>query len=340
MRAQVLFEKLGGHGPKDLELRIRAHALRIEQELGRSKASNVDALVAEVEVTKELEPETELIAAVLLMSSAQFSRARKLIRMASHRAKAQQQEIIYLRAIFQYAYCLVSESHISRAKPFVEFLKLKLATAVDIPEDLRSVISLFIANHLLSENNISEAWTVTRDAWDRLVGTDYWFQLCHCLATLAKIEGMRGNPQVGLTYLDLIPIRILETGSITRRNIELVRHKLSGDEPDLILDLSKRQILLKNKLSIDLGNQHLVIKLLSYFIKNQGRVISKEEIIENVWKQEYHPLRHDNKMYFTINRIRKLIEANTREPNVLLGAEGGYILSSQKRVKIQGETSS
>ena len=43
---------------------------------------------------------------------------------------------------------------------------------------------------------------------------------------------------------------------------------------------------------------------------------------------------HDNKLYYNINRLRKLIEPNFREPRYLLNWKEGYRLAPGLRVQL------
>jgi DNA-binding winged helix-turn-helix (wHTH) protein len=62
------------------------------------------------------------------------------------------------------------------------------------------------------------------------------------------------------------------------------------------------------------------------------RGLSKAEIIEHVWKEAYRPEAHDNKLYYNINRLRKLIEPDVRNPQYLLNWKEGYRLAPGLRV--------
>ncbi len=66
--------------------------------------------------------------------------------------------------------------------------------------------------------------------------------------------------------------------------------------------------------------------------------LSKQEIIESVWKESYNPEAHDGKLYYNINRIRKLLETDQKNPVYLLNWRQGYRLAPELKVRIiQGE---
>lgn len=70
-----------------------------------------------------------------------------------------------------------------------------------------------------------------------------------------------------------------------------------------------------------------------------GAGLSKAEIIQRVWKEKYRPEAHDNKLYYNINRLRKLIEPDTKHPQYLLNWREGYRLAPGLRVRLEGVSS-
>jgi len=66
-------------------------------------------------------------------------------------------------------------------------------------------------------------------------------------------------------------------------------------------------------------------KLLAYLIKNRGRVVSKDEIFQNVWEDA---ITGDNTLNVHIRRLREKIEENPNRPQYIKTAWGtGYIFN-------------
>ena len=80
--------------------------------------------------------------------------------------------------------------------------------------------------------------------------------------------------------------------------------------------------------------------MLRLFIQNPGNVYSKEVLVKQVWKQEYNPAVHDNKIYVTIKRLRKLIEPEYDKPRYIFRAKNGYYLNKNTSILLQNEGSS
>ncbi len=102
---------------------------------------------------------------------------------------------------------------------------------------------------------------------------------------------------------------------------------------DLSFDFQNHQIVERKIGKIDFKNQFILLDLLKLFITHQGEVFSKEYLVEHVWKQVYNPEVHDNKIYVTIKRLRKLIEPDFDQPKYIFRSKNGYFLN--KAVKVQ-----
>lgn len=104
---------------------------------------------------------------------------------------------------------------------------------------------------------------------------------------------------------------------------------------DLVFDLEKHSVIEKNIGAIDFKNQFILLDLLRLFIGNQGQIFSKKYLVEHVWKQNYDPAVHDNKIYVTIKRLRKLIEPDYDKPKYIFRAKNGYYLNKSAKVEIK-----
>ena len=103
-------------------------------------------------------------------------------------------------------------------------------------------------------------------------------------------------------------------------------------EIDMVFDLDNHAIVEKSLGKIDFKNQFILLDLLKLFISHQGQIFSKEYLVEQVWKQDYDPEVHDNKIYVTIKRLRKMIEPDYDKPKYIFRAKNGYYLSKNAKV--------
>lgn len=109
----------------------------------------------------------------------------------------------------------------------------------------------------------------------------------------------------------------------------------TSDKYDLVFELANHSILEKKLGRVDFKNQFILLDLLKLFVQNQGQVYSKEYLVENVWKQPYDPAVHDNKIYVTIKRLRKMIEPDYDKPKYIFRAKNGYFMNKSARVLIE-----
>ena len=106
---------------------------------------------------------------------------------------------------------------------------------------------------------------------------------------------------------------------------------------DLIFDLKDHLIVEKEKGCVELKNQFILLDLLKLFILNPGVSYSKEEIVSKIWKEEYLPEIHDNKIYVTIKRLREVIEINSCKPKYICRNSRGYYFSKHANVLVKAE---
>ncbi|MEQ1664652.1 MAG: winged helix-turn-helix domain-containing protein [Bdellovibrionales bacterium] len=108
--------------------------------------------------------------------------------------------------------------------------------------------------------------------------------------------------------------------------------EVDSSEYDLIFDTVNKHITEKKKGRVDFKNQFILLDLLRMFLKVPGEVYSKEAIVQIIWKQEYDPRVHDNKLYVTIKRLRQLIEPDFDKPKYIFRSKNGYYFNKGVRV--------
>ncbi len=97
--------------------------------------------------------------------------------------------------------------------------------------------------------------------------------------------------------------------------------------PDIKIDLRDNTVEEVSKGKLELNNQFILLELLVEFIKKKGSALTKTDLAEMLWNQDYDPSQHDNKIYVTIRRLRKLLEPNPKKPHYILRTKDGYQLN-------------
>jgi tetratricopeptide (TPR) repeat protein len=134
-----------------------------------------------------------------------------------------------------------------------------------------------------------------------------------------------------LAYKSIDPINNKAYHAYTEKYLKALNTSVTS-EVDMVFDLDNHAIIEKSLGKIDFKNQFILLDLLKLFISNQGQIFSKEYLVEHVWKQNYDPEVHDNKIYVTIKRLRKMIEPDYDKPKYIFRAKNGYYLSKNAKV--------
>lgn len=145
----------------------------------------------------------------------------------------------------------------------------------------------------------------------------------------------QGDVELAKIYLQLLK-RSLDPASFVKLSKDtdqrLKEIGCNHDEYDLIFDLAKNSVVEKKQGRIDFNNQFILLELLHLLMKHPGQTFSKETIVKKIWNQEYSPSTHDNKIYVTIKRLRKLIEPDIDKPKYIFRAKNGYYFNKASRV--------
>lgn len=108
-----------------------------------------------------------------------------------------------------------------------------------------------------------------------------------------------------------------------------LKHK---EEFDLFFDETNHLVTEVKIGKVDFKNQFILLDLLKLFVSNPGVVFTKEDLVMKVWHQDYDPMVHDNKIYVTIKRLRKMIEPDYEKPKYIFRSKNGYYLN--KAIKV------
>lgn len=141
--------------------------------------------------------------------------------------------------------------------------------------------------------------------------------------SISKVRGLRAGADDYLTKpfdMDELIARIV---SLIRRYTRF--NQQEGTVQQLIFD--GLQIDLENRsITTDNGTYELPPKefdLLLYCVKNQGKILTKQQIYEKVWGEEY--FYDDSNIMAIISRLRKKLEVNPSSPKYIQTIKGiGY----------------
>ncbi|MBC7691665.1 MAG: winged helix-turn-helix domain-containing protein [Methylotenera sp.] len=171
-----------------------------------------------------------------------------------------------------------------------------------------------------------------------------WYAHLYVLYAYARIARHQKNYSQAYWFIDLVEKAAAGNELVAILNeMKLERKRLEDDAIDLLIDSRKAVVKTREGGQISLRKQYVLLNILEALSAAHGkdevdaeRGLSKAEIIETVWKESYRPEAHDNKLYYNINRLRKLIEPDVRQPQYLLNWKEGYRLAPGLRVHLVG----
>ena len=107
------------------------------------------------------------------------------------------------------------------------------------------------------------------------------------------------------------------------------------DNYDIIFNKTSYKVIEKRKGILDLKNQFILIDLFKMLLSNQGASYSKEKLVKELWREDYNPEVHDNKIYVTIKRLREAVELDSSKPMYICRNSRGYYFSKSAKVLLK-----
>jgi tetratricopeptide (TPR) repeat protein len=206
---------------------------------------------------------------------------------------------------------------------------------IEIPE-IKISSQIFNANIMLDLKKYDQAIELLWSAYDDLKNRRAFYAQGWLLFQLGRAYVLSGDKEMGRTYLNMAA-KIVDPGNLIRLN-KLIQNELSqlGSDfkktYDLVFQLEDHTVVERKLGKVDFKNQFILLDLLKLFCQNQGQVYSKEYLVEQVWRQSYDPSVHDNKIYVTIKRLRKLIEPDYDKPKYIFRAKNGYFMNKSAKI--------
>jgi hypothetical protein len=251
----------------------------------------------------------------------------------SMRSKAQ--------ALLALALVAQSQGKIRRAQYFGEVI-LSYAER-ERPRGILASAYLMLCRLAERSNDTVTAKKWLQKAFAESVSEHNWYHYLFVLYGFARVSRLEQDFIQARFFLDLLEKAVVqEEFKGLRHEIAEERVKLNLNRVDLEIDLN-RSVIRTREGEINLRRQHLLIEILYQLAlahhpkeddldSKQG--LAKSEIIEKVWRESYNPEAHDGKLYYNINRIRKLIEPDQKKPQYLLNWRQGYRLAPELRIRI------
>lgn len=248
------------------------------------------------------------------------------------------------QALLALAVIAQCQGKIQRARYFGEII-LNYAER-ERPRGILAATYLMLCRLAEQTNDLPLAKRYLQKAFSESVAEHNWYHYLYVLYSFAVISRLDQDFVQARFYLDLLEKAVVQEDLRSlRQGVAEERVKLNLNRVDLEIDLN-RSVIRTREGEINLRRQHLLIEMLHQLALAHGKNsdeskqgLMKRDLIEKVWKENYNPEAHDGKLYYNINRIRKLIEPDQKAPMYLLNWRQGYRLAPELKIRIiQGET--
>lgn len=242
-------------------------------------------------------------------------------------------------AIYMIAYCYSSPEIGRYADALKEIYNLKVFFEVYSFKELEISTQILNADIFRQLKKYDEALDVVWKTYEELKNVKSLTLSTYLMVILSAIYIDSGDKDMARLYVSLAKKSVDPKNQ--KRLSKLIQHYADqlGQEMqstfDLIFEEVNHSVTEKKIGKIDFKNQFILLDLLKLFVQNQGTVYTKEFLVENVWKQPYDPSVHDNKIYVTIKRLRKMIEPDYEKPKYIFRAKNGYYMNKAARVHIE-----
>lgn len=202
------------------------------------------------------------------------------------------------------------------------------------------VSNLMLNGHILRKlGRLNEALEIFWECYESLKSEKNMFLYVNLLYGMGITYQDKGETELAKTYLKLAKSMLVS--DLFKRKARAIDQKLEelGVRPhndyDIIFDSRQNQVTEKKRGKVDFKNQFILLDLLHLFMQNPGETFSKELLVKRIWKQDYNPAIHDNKIYVTIKRLRQMIEPDVNHPKYIFRAKNGYYLNKSTRVLLE-----
>lgn len=205
--------------------------------------------------------------------------------------------------------------------------------------DLEISSALLNGYILVSLKRYDEALEIFWKTFEALRNQKNMYTYVSLLVAMGYTYAESGDVDLAKTYMRLAQQMADPSNFVfLLRKIDELMKRISGKSEanfDLVFSSASNSVVERKKGKIDFKNQFILLDMLKLFLRNPGEVYSKESLVKAVWKQEYDPSVHDNKIYVTIKRLRQLIEPDFDKPKYIYRAKNGYYLNRNAKVSFE-----
>ena len=201
--------------------------------------------------------------------------------------------------------------------------------------------SQLIRSHILYKvERYEEAMEVWEEGEKGLQSQKSLYFHMHFLYMAGMIHLGMGDTKKAHWYLLLAkkiidPQNMIHLSRLINEALEPLRWPGDDRKCDLTFEESMGILVERHKGEIFIKHPSILMRMLKLFLGNPGQMYSKKDLASKVWNQNYNPKVHDNKIYVTIRRFRRMIEPDETKPRYIFKAKNGYYLHKSTKIHWQ-----
>lgn len=156
-----------------------------------------------------------------------------------------------------------------------------------------------------------------------------WSHYYYVLMGLGRAYQALGNTERAQIFFDLIHDAIgnLELNSL-KKTLDAVSKTATDSRNRLMVD-RERKVIIEAKIGeVHFERRFVLLEIFYLLASSPGKVFSKEDLVDKIWRESYNPMIHDSKVYTSISRLRKLIEPDFKRPVYILNERDGYAFNA------------
>lgn len=199
----------------------------------------------------------------------------------------------------------ISSSYVTNAKDCEEFLEKNNVDILLLDINLENDSGFKLCKRIREKSDIPILFISARQSDDDIlialnIGGDDYIKKPYTLSVLlAKVK---------------VILKRMVNKKDTKEEEYSITSEISIDKDTMKVCVNKRKVSLKSR----------EFKLFSYLFENKNKIVSKDEIFNNVWGNEFFS---DGTLNVHIRKLREKIEENPNEPKYIKTIWGtGYIL--------------
>jgi len=214
-------------------------------------------------------------------------------------------------------------------RDFEAAIELMQSSIIEDPE-LLHIRELMLFQINITIGDIEDATAHLKESnrilvnWPSLIRS-YWGHVCS--ARLLRQQGNFSGSQSLLEHL-LDQLHLSRTPRLVR-NIKVTKSLANNQDSNTNINVPKNKIQIDQNRMKTITTKPILNSLYHFLKDKKSEGACKDQIVKKVWDESYNPLRHDDRIYKTIGRLRKLLGDDLQSPQLLTLNGKNYVLSSE-----------